>query len=154
VRIIAFIAILLMSCLIASKRADSLQSPETSEPGTVDDFDAAKYLADAAENAKAIISGRMYLAIKAVEADRRTSVKGTLKETERDLSNFDIMVFSGKRSRWLKSEEAKGHYEVTLVPFSKPGEPVLLDAPTTLGRSARYAVRKSDMRVTRMEFER
>jgi hypothetical protein len=96
----------------------------------------------------------MYLALKSVEAYRAGVQKKALRESERDLANFNLHVIPGSKSNWLKPEEKESHFEVMVAPRFLPKEEVVLHGPRALGRFGLYAVRKTDFKVTRDEFDK
>lgn len=95
------------------------------------------------------MSGRMAAAVCAVLSYRRTQL-GLLK-TELDESNVNIVA--GTDDPWLKPNERDTHYVVFVTPRYAAGEPGKLEGPSILGHYIRYAVRRSDAKVTRVEFD-
>jgi hypothetical protein len=116
--------------------------------------DIATQMNEATEARMVLLSARMYFAIKSVEAYRNGVQKRQLSANERNLNNFHIEVIPGGESKWLRQGERDTHFEVMIAPQQVPGARVLLHGPNVLGRLVLYAVRKSDMQVTRSEFQK
>jgi hypothetical protein len=107
----------------------------------------------ASEAKRVLLSARMYLAIKSVEAYRNGAQSVQLRNSERNTSNFDIEVTPGGKSAWLRPDEKETHFEVVFAPRFLLGEKATIDGPRALGRVAIYAVKKSDLQITRAALE-
>lgn len=118
--------------------------------------DLATSMNAAMDNSEAMLSSGMYRAIQAVQAYRNREQKAVLTNSERDFNNFNIKVMTESDDtpgKWLRESERRHCYMVRLSARRMPGEPIYTDTPARLGRTAFFAVRKSDFRIVRAEID-
>ncbi len=138
-----------------TQQAQEQLSPEAeAEIARATAGDLATSINEGVDGSDARISAGMYRAIKAIESYREQVQKAELTSNERQLGNFNISFRSKRNSLFLRDEERETCYEIVLSARFLPGEKVLMDIPGVLGRSAAYAVRKSDYRVLRAEIDK
>lgn len=107
------------------------------------------------DRGEATLSRGMLQAIRAVENYRARVQAKVLTRTERDFGNFNIHVYTQNDAtpiKWLREEEQGNCYVVSLSAQRLPGEVIYTDTYPKLGRSATYAVRKSDFKVIRSDL--
>lgn len=107
------------------------------------------------DRGEATLSPGMLQAIRAVETYRGRVQAKALTRTERDFGNFNIHVYTENDAtpiKWLREEEQGNCYVVNLSARRLPGEVIYTDTYPKLGRSATYAVRKSDFKVIRSDL--
>lgn len=116
--------------------------------------DLATSMNEATDRGEAILSPGMYRAIQAVQGYRSLQQKRTLTGGERNFANFNISVYTESADtsvKWLDEGERPNCYVVRLSARRLPGEIIYTDTPPKLGRTAFYAVRKSDFRILRSQ---
>jgi hypothetical protein len=119
---------------------------------TMQGGDTAAAMMATVDDSAASISPKMYRAIAAIEAYRRSVQRKSLTPDERVFDNYYFGINARDKTMWLKPEERETCYEIVLWPRYRPGEKVIIDVPPKVGRSAVYAVRKSDFRVVRSQI--
>jgi hypothetical protein len=119
---------------------------------TMQGGDTAAAMMATVDDSAALISPKMYRAIAAIEAYRRSVQRKSLTPDERVFDNYYFGVNARDKTMWLTPEERETCYEIVLWPRYRAGEKVMIDVPAKVGRSAVYVVRKSDFRVVRSQI--
>jgi hypothetical protein len=109
-------------------------------------------MAEAIDSMTITLSPKYYKAIAAVYEYRRTKQSAVLTNKERDMMNFDIQVLGRDRmaaESWLSQQERAGCYVIFLAGRYRRGEEIIAERGAEVGRSTKYAVRKTDYAVVK-----